>query len=55
VAVTILALNIVGDAVSAVVRHDRRTLIGLPIGALILAYLSSASVRCAFEGGERSP
>ena len=31
-AIGILALNLVGDSVSAVVRHDPRTLIGLPIG-----------------------
>jgi hypothetical protein len=35
----ILAVNLVGDSVSAVMRHDPRTLIGLPIGGAMIAYL----------------
>jgi hypothetical protein len=38
-AIGILAVNLVGDSVSAVVRHDPRTLIGLPIGGAMIAYL----------------
>jgi hypothetical protein len=38
-AIAILAVNLVGDSVSAVVRHDPRTLIGLPIGGAMIAYL----------------
>jgi hypothetical protein len=38
-AIGILTVNLVGDSVSAVVRHDPRTLIGLPIGGAMIAYL----------------
>ena len=38
-AIGILAVNLVGDSVSAVVRHDPRTLIGLPIGGAMMVYL----------------
>jgi len=38
-AIGILAVNLVGDSVSAVVRHDPRTLIGLPISGATIAYL----------------
>ena len=38
-AIGILAVNLIGDSVGAVVRHDPRTLIGLPIGGAMIAYL----------------
>jgi hypothetical protein len=38
-AIGILAVNLIGDCVSALVRHDPRTLIGLPIGGAMIAYL----------------
>jgi hypothetical protein len=38
-AIGILAVNLISDGVSAVVRHDPRTLIGLPIGGAMMAYL----------------
>jgi len=38
-AMGILAVNLIGDSVGAVVRHDPRTLIGLPIGGAMMAYL----------------
>ena len=38
-AIGILVVNLVGDSASAVVRHDPRTLVGLPIGGAMLAYL----------------
>ena len=38
-AVAILTINLVGDALNALVRHDLRTLIGLPIGGAMIAYL----------------
>jgi hypothetical protein len=41
-AIGILAVNLAGDSVNAVVRHDLRTLIGLPIGGAIIAYLWKA-------------
>lgn len=38
-ALVILAVNLVGDTLNAFVRHDLRTLIGLPIGGAMVAYL----------------
>lgn len=38
-AVAILGINLVGDTANAFIVHDWRTLIGLPVGAFILAYL----------------
>lgn len=38
-AIGILAVNLMGDSLNAVVRHDPRTLIGLPIGGAMMAYL----------------
>ena len=40
-AVGVLTVNLVGDMVNAVFRHDLRTLIGLPIGGLMIWYLLS--------------
>ena len=38
-ALGVLTVNLIGDSVNAFVRHDLRTLIGLPIGAVMIAYL----------------
>ncbi len=38
-AIGILAVNLVGDSLNALLRHDSRTLIGLPIGGLMILYL----------------
>ncbi len=47
-----LAVNLAADVVNAVIRHDPRTLIGIPIVGLILVYLSRASIRRQFAVGE---
>lgn len=47
-AIGILTVNLLGDSVNAVLRHDWRTLIGLPIGGAMLAYLLSRRVRDRF-------
>jgi hypothetical protein len=39
VALTILSINIIGDIVNALFRHDYRALIGLPVGAIIIFFL----------------
>jgi uncharacterized membrane protein len=39
-AIIILSLNIAGDLVNAVARHDYRALIGLPIGGAMIFYLA---------------
>jgi hypothetical protein len=41
-AIGILTANLVGDSVNALLRHDPKTLIGLPIGGLMIWYLSRA-------------
>lgn len=41
-ALVILAVNLAGDLVNAFVRHDLRTLIGLPIGGAMIVYLLRA-------------
>jgi hypothetical protein len=45
-----LGINLLGDTLNAFVRGDWRTLIGLPIGGAILAYLLSRRVREWFGG-----
>jgi hypothetical protein len=44
-ALGILIVNVVSDSLNAFVRHDLRTLIGLPIGAAMIAYLLSVRRR----------
>ncbi len=48
-AVAVLSVNLVGDVSNALVRGDRRTLIGLPIGGAMIAYLVSRRVRPRFK------
>lgn len=38
-AIGVLIVNLVGDSFNALLRHDPRTLIGLPIGGLMILYL----------------
>ncbi len=38
-AIAILIINLAGDTANAFLTHDRRTLIGLPIGAAMIVYL----------------
>ena len=47
-AVILLVVNVIGDATNAFVRGDLHTLIGLPIGGALIAYLLSAGVRRQF-------
>ncbi len=49
-AVALLGVNLVGDGLNAVIRGDWRTLIGLPIGSVMLAYLLSRGTRAWFDG-----
>ena len=44
VAIGILSANLVGDSVNALLRHDPKTLIGLPIGGLMIWYLVKKKV-----------
>jgi hypothetical protein len=45
VAVGLLVINLLGDALNALIRGDWRTLVGLPIGGAMLGYLLSYRVR----------
>jgi len=54
-AIAILSINIMGDVANAVVRHDYRALIGLPVGAGMIFVL----VRCvnssrSFAAGQKT-
>ena len=44
-ALVILSLNILGDMTGALVRHDYRALIGLPIGGAMIFYLVRSNAR----------
>jgi len=54
-ALALLVANFIGDGINAVVRGDLRTLIGLPVAAGLIVYLSSARVKayCESRGGNR--
>ncbi len=55
VALTVLAVNLLSDAGNALVRGDLRTLIGVPIGAALIAYiLLNGTVRAYFAPRPRS-
>ena len=47
-AVAVLAVSLIGDAANAVMRDDPRTLIGLPIGGILIAYLLRPRIRRLF-------
>jgi len=38
-ALAVLAINLIGDSLNALLRHDPRTLVGVPIGVLLIWYL----------------
>ncbi|HEX4631371.1 MAG TPA: hypothetical protein VH188_10435, partial [Chthoniobacterales bacterium] len=50
-AIGVLTVNVVSDLFNAVFRHDVRTLIGLPIGGLMIWYLISR--KGAFQTAHR--
>jgi uncharacterized membrane protein (DUF2068 family) len=47
-AVGVLGINLVGDLANALLRHDWRTLIGIPIGGAMLLYLTHSRIRDRF-------
>ena len=53
-AVGLLALNAAADTVNAFVLGDRRTLVGLPVAAALIAYLLSPDVRGEFHDREKT-
>lgn len=44
VAIGILTANLVGDSVNALLRRDPKTLLGIPIGGLMIWYLVKKKV-----------
>jgi hypothetical protein len=54
-ALGVLAVNLIGDAMNAILRGDLRTLIGLPIGGVLIAYLLSARVKSLFHPQDAVP
>ena len=48
-ALGVLLVNLAGDLLGALIRHDSRMLLGLPIGGALIAYLLSARVRHLFK------
>jgi hypothetical protein len=38
-AIGVLTVNVIGDSLNAWLRHDLKTLVGLPIGGLMIVYL----------------
>ena len=44
-AIAILFINIIGDLVNVVIRHDYRPLIGLPIAGVMIFYLARSITR----------
>jgi hypothetical protein len=47
-AIGILVVNLIGDAMNTVIRGDVRTLLGLPIGGAVIAYLWLPRTRAQF-------
>jgi hypothetical protein len=47
-ALALLSVNLMGDLLNAILRGDWRTLIGLPIGGAVIAYLLSRRIRVWF-------
>jgi hypothetical protein len=50
-AVGILIVNLIGDTLNAILRHDPRTLIGLPISGLMILYLLKRKSEQFYSGG----
>jgi hypothetical protein len=48
-ALFVLAVNLAGDVANAIFRHDLRTLIGVPIGGLLIAYLLQPHIVACFK------
>lgn len=52
IALLILVVNLVGDSLNVFIRHDLRTLIGLPIGGAMIAYLLRVRFRVLDQNPE---
>jgi hypothetical protein len=45
----VLCANVIGDLTGAIVRHDPKTLIGVPIAGFVVWWLTRPSVRALFH------
>jgi len=52
--IVILSANLVGDAANAILRHDYRPLIGIPIGGAMIVYLWSTTPRLSTQRHARA-
>jgi hypothetical protein len=50
-AISVLTVNLVGDMFNAVLRGDRRTLIGIPVGVLMIWYLMKMNPKTESKEG----
>jgi len=53
-AIVVLSINLIGDAINAVFGREPRAAIGVPIAGLLIAYLLSERVRRFFGDGDRA-
>jgi hypothetical protein len=51
-AIGVLGVNLVGDLANGLIRHDWRTLIGIPVGGAMLLYLTRPNIRHRFPARE---
>ncbi|MEY2481559.1 MAG: hypothetical protein QOK24_87 [Verrucomicrobiota bacterium] len=54
-AIGVLTVNLIGDTLNAIVRHDLRTLIGVPIGGLMIWYLLRKRSVCDEHPDKQNP
>jgi hypothetical protein len=54
-ALLLLSVNLVGDVTNAIFRHDLRTLIGVPIAGLLIAYLLQPHIIGCFKWSGMPP
>lgn len=50
-AIGVLTVNLIGDTVAAILKSDPTTLVGVPVGALLIFYLCRPRVRALFAKG----
>jgi hypothetical protein len=48
-ALALLVINMIGDIANALARGDVRTLVGIPIAAALIVYLSTPTIRSQFS------
>jgi hypothetical protein len=54
-AIGVLAGNLLGDTIAALIRHDAGTLIGVPIAGAMIFFLASNRVQVLFSSDSPKP